>query len=100
MKLSVEAEQVIARLAQGWALKSHRYLDGRKEHRLHPLGEGAVQPVAERTVRQLERRRLIHSNMKFPAANYLLTERGQAVAAELGTGSRRVRPLTPRNWRE
>jgi hypothetical protein len=98
MKLSAEAENVVARLAAGWALKSHRYLDGRKEYRLHPLDDGAPQGVALQTVRQLQRRRLIHSNMKFPAASYLLTERGQAVAAQLGATDGDARALTSRNW--
>lgn len=98
MKLSAEAEKVIARLAGGWALKSHRYLDGRKEYRLHPLGDGEAEAIMERSVRQLQRRRLIHSNMKFPAASYLLTERGQAIAVQLGSADGDAGPLTSRNW--
>lgn len=99
MRLNPEAEDVIARLAEGWTLKSHRYLDGRKEYRLHPLGAGEAISVAEETVRQLQQKRLIHSNMKFPAATYLLTERGEAVASKLGAGSDEANPLTSRNWR-
>jgi DNA-binding HxlR family transcriptional regulator len=98
MKLSPEAENVIVQLAEGWTLKAHRYLDGRKEYRLHSLGDAAPQAVMARTVRQLQRRRLIHSNMKFPAASYLLTERGQAVAARLGSTDGDAGPLTSRNW--
>jgi hypothetical protein len=100
MRLSSEAEELISRLAEGRTLKSHRYLDGRKEYRLHPLGAGQAIAVAGETVRQLQQKRLIHSNMKFPAATYLLTERGQVMASKLGAGSQEVKPLTPRNWRD
>lgn len=99
MRLTTAAQDVVRRLAEGWTLKAHRHLNGQKEYLLHPLGEGSPQVVVVETVRQLQKRRLISSNMKFPAATYLLTERGQAVAARLGTGNEVDGPLTSRNWR-
>lgn len=94
MRLTTDAHAVIKRLASGWTLKAHRHLDGRKEYRLHPLGNGDAQVVAGQTVKELQQHRLISSNMKFPAATYLLTERGQAFAGNTEEG-----PLTSRNWR-
>ncbi|MDT8305919.1 MAG: hypothetical protein RRC07_08290 [Anaerolineae bacterium] len=98
MSLTTEAQDVVRRLAEGWTLKSHRHLDGRKECLLHPLGAASAQPVPMETVRQLQQHRLIDSNMKFPAATYLLTERGRAMAAQLGAGNADEGPLTSRNW--
>lgn len=98
MPLTTAAQDVVRRLAEGWTLKAHRHLDGRKEYLIHPLAAGSPQAVSVETVRQLQRRRLISSNMKFPAAAYLLTERGQAIAAQLGAGDEEEGPLTSRNW--
>ena len=94
MRLTTEAQEIVRRLAEGWTLKVHRPLDGQKKFLLPPLGKGDAQVISEQTVRELQRRRLISSNMKFPAATYLLTERGQALA-----GSEDEGPLTSRNWR-
>lgn len=69
-------------LRDGATLKVHRTLDGEKVHRLHPL-EGEPVPVDRDLVDQLVRAGLIVSNMKFPAATYLLTEEG---VREAGNG--------------
>jgi hypothetical protein len=57
----------------GATLKAHRTLDGEKVHRLHLL-DGPAVDVDSAAVERLKRRGLIASNMKFPAAVYLLTE--------------------------
>ena len=67
-------------LLRGDTLKSHRYLDGGKEYRLHPLNDEAVR-VPHQDVRLLEDRGLLLSNQKFPAATLILSERGRRAAA-------------------
>ena len=63
-------------LQAGAALKAHRTLDGAKYHKVHPLqGDDFTVPAA--AVRELENRAWLRSNMKFPAATYLLTEQGR-----------------------
>lgn len=78
MRLSAEARQVLQALAGGSFLKSHRYLDGSKVYRLHDLS-GQSRPVSRATVDALVRHRLVTSNQKFPAATYMLTDRGRAI---------------------
>ena len=63
-------------MADGATLKVHRTLDGRKIHKLHPL-HGDTVVVSSITVRMLENRGWVRSNMKFPAATYLLTKEGR-----------------------
>jgi len=72
MRVSVEQRRVLAAVAAGWTLKAHRYLDGRKEYRLHAL-DGAEQPVRAATIAALTGRGLLGSNNKFPAATFWLT---------------------------
>jgi hypothetical protein len=62
-------------MRDGATLKAHRTLDGEKTHRLHPLN-GEPEPVDAADVAALRELGLIASNMKFPAAVYMLTERG------------------------
>ena len=97
MKLRPAEQAVVHLLAQGWTLKSHRNLDGEKEYLLHPLDGGPAQGVAAATVRALLEAGHIDSDKKFPAATYLLTERGKALAAELGAAEDKG-PLTARGW--
>jgi len=73
-------------MAGGWTLKAHRYLDGRKEYRLHSL-EGDIEVVAPATVQSLAERGLIDSNKKFPAATFWLTEKGRAAIAAAAANS-------------
>lgn len=82
MKLSKAQEDVLRALIQGCTLKSHRYLDGTKVYRLHPL-DGPSQTVQRPTIDALRGHGLIHGNHKFPAATYLLTDQGREVAAAL-----------------
>lgn len=82
-KLSATQIKVIQALAQGCALRSHRYLDGVKVFRLY-LPDEKTETVRSSTMEVLERGRFIYSNHKFPAASYTLTDRGKEVAAALG----------------
>ncbi|RME61774.1 MAG: hypothetical protein D6790_07290 [Caldilineae bacterium] len=74
-----EERQVLAAMAAGWMLRSHRDLDGAKTYRLHALS-GAERPVSPSVVEKLVAQGLIQSNQKFPVATYLLTERGRRAA--------------------
>jgi N-dimethylarginine dimethylaminohydrolase len=73
VRLSEEQRRILQAMRDGAMLKAHRTVDGEKVHRLHPL-EGLPEAVDSRDVESLKRRGLIVSNMKFPAAMYLLTE--------------------------
>ncbi|GAB4425133.1 MAG: hypothetical protein Kow0031_04520 [Anaerolineae bacterium] len=95
MKLSAAEITVLTGLAEGRTLKSHRNLDGEKAYRLHPL-DGLPQPVDWAVVDALKRRGLIDSNKKFPAATYLLTEKGRRTAEKLL--AKKVKPLSARNY--
>lgn len=79
MRLAANERRVLAALVSGSRLQSHRDLDGRKEYALHALDD-STQPIAAAVVERLRARGLIESNMKFPAATYLLTHKGQQVA--------------------
>lgn len=95
IRLSDGEIYVIRALTQGSTLKAHRDLDGSKIYRLHPLA-GAVEELDRGLVDGLQRRGLIDSNKKFPAATFLLTEQGRQIAEELG--GQVVNPLTAKNY--
>ena len=78
MGLSPEAVQILSAVRQGASVKAHRALDGSKIHKVHPL-QGDAFIVAEAAVRLLEKRGWLRSNLKFPVATYLLTEKGSTV---------------------
>ncbi|MBP7998600.1 MAG: hypothetical protein KA314_07105 [Chloroflexi bacterium] len=81
--LTLTQARIIRGLAQGWPLKSHRYLNGVKVFKLyHP--DGTKETVRRTTMAVLTRDWLIYSNHKFPAAAYTLTDKGKEVAAALG----------------
>ena len=82
MKYSSAQAAILRAMSAGATLKSHRTLNGEKTHKLHPL-DGTPQAVDRRAVESLRRKGLIQSNQKFPAATYLLTDRGLIVAATL-----------------
>jgi hypothetical protein len=94
MHLNQTEKTLLTALLQGSTLKSHRYLDGVKLYHLHPLDSSPVQAVEPALVEQLKAKGLIDSNMKFPAATYLLTQAGAAVAVQLAPASHV--PLTTR----
>lgn len=95
MKLSDAQKELLRALMAGATLKSHRDLDGQKSYRLHPL-QGQAQEVPDAVVAGLKRQHLIDSNQKFPAATYLLTEKGRGLAEGLAESS--LKPLTARNY--
>ncbi len=82
MKLSTAQTEVLQALISGSTLKAHRYLNGEKVYRVHPLA-GQPKPIERKTVDSLKQHQLIDSNKKFPTATYILTERGKAVAMSL-----------------
>ena len=95
MKLSKMQANALQALISGATLKSHRYLDGTKLYKLRAL-DGLETTVRWATVQALKERGLIDSNKKFPAATYLLTEKGRQVAERLsGSDSK---PLSARNY--
>lgn len=79
MKLPLESAHILRALRAGATLKAHRTLDGAKTTILHPL-DGPVEIVCRAAVESLKRHGLIASNLKFPAATYVLTEDGMAQA--------------------
>ncbi len=95
MKLSKTQKKVLRALIEGQTLKSHRYLDGTKTYKLHAL-DGTDETVRWSTVEALKERGLIDSNKKFPAATYLLTEKGRQIALPLAES--KVKPLTAKNY--
>ena len=87
---------LLMKLQQGTVLKVHRTVDGDKVYRLHQAG-APDQEIEPALVAALTDRDLLQSNMKFPAATFLLTDKGVAVARQLSgaTGA----PMGPRNYR-
>jgi len=81
---SAQHKTLLQAMVQGNTLKSHRYLDGCKVYRLHPL-VGQYQEVQPSLVRFLYQRGLIDSNKKFPSATYWLTQKGIQWAASQNT---------------
>jgi hypothetical protein len=80
-------EYILQALIDGATLKGHRYLDGAKLYKLHRL-DGPAEPVKRETVDYLKQQGFIKSNMKFPAATYLLTEKGKQAAASVAEPER------------
>jgi hypothetical protein len=72
VRFSESQKHILGAMRDGATLKVHRTMDGDKAYRLYPL-EGPAIEVKRRDVESLKRRGLIASNMKFPAATYLLT---------------------------
>lgn len=77
LPLSKAEKHLLIALSQGAQLKAHRYLDGHKVHKLYDVESAAEEVVEDQVVDGLLQRGLIYSNMKFPAATYLLTEAGR-----------------------
>ena len=95
-KLSAEQKAILSALAEGDTLKSHRNIEGEKAYTLHAL-DGTTQPVSMDAVLGLRARRLVETNHKFPAATFLLTTSGTALAATL-LGKTDVKPISARNF--
>ncbi len=97
IRLSNEQRRILQALQWGHHLKVHRTLDGAKVYRLHGAavnGEDSAEVVAPAVVQELERSGYVQSNMKFPAATLLLTERG----AQVMTTRSALRPVGPRRY--
>lgn len=77
-KLSPSEKALLEQIASGATLKSHRELDGSKRYRLYAVGAEGAEPVEYELVQRLLRKKLITTNQKFPAATFLLTNRGRA----------------------
>lgn len=75
-RLAPEQSRILRQLGEGWTLKSHRYLDGKKLYQLHSL-TGEVEEVTGLGVEALMEMGYIYTNHKFPANSYLLTEKGR-----------------------
>lgn len=96
MRLSSAQRAILAAMQAGDRLKVHRAVDGDKSYRLHRLEDNHACAVAATAVDGLARAGLIESNMKFPAATFLLTDKGRMVAGAI-TG-RATAPPGPRNF--
>jgi hypothetical protein len=83
MDLSEAQRHVLKALANGLVLKGHRTLDGEKAYRLHDMDGSVLEEIEASVMDLLKDEKLIHSNMKFPAASFLLTEKGRRIAAEI-----------------
>ena len=86
---------LLTKLQQGAVLKVHRTVDGDKTYRLHQPG-APDQEIDAALVMALAHLGLVQSNMKFPAATFLLTDKGATVARQLSGAS--VEPMGPRNY--
>lgn len=94
--ISAEQQVVLAAVFNGSALRSHRDLEGNKCYLLHTENTKAVK-IGRQSILDLRNKRLLETNHKFPSATFLLTSRGNAVAAQLSddAGSN---PLTARGF--
>jgi hypothetical protein len=95
MKLSPAQARVLQGLIEGATLKIQRHLDGTKVYQLYPL-EGPPETIQRTTVNYLQSQGLIDSNKKFPAATYLLTEKGKKIATKLVVQA--LNPLSSRKF--
>ncbi len=75
--------ELIGHLGSGSTLKSHRFLDGQKRYTLYGPDEEQTD-VAWKQVQRLLRLKIITTNQKFPAATFLLTNKGQALVNAKG----------------
>ena len=80
MNLTKSQHKLLIALSSGHFLKSHRFLDGTKVFQMHAL-DGQTSPAARQDVTALVEKGYVSSNQKFPAATYMLTEKGGVYAA-------------------
>ena len=83
MELNEAHEYVLKALANGIVLKGHRSIEGEKVYKLHAMDGSEIEIIAPDVMDFLKENKLIHSNMKFPAASFLLTDKGREIAAAL-----------------
>ena len=99
MRLSHEHKRLLQALQSGCHLKVHRTLDGDKVYQLHCTGNehsggNGARSVPPSLVEALEQHGYLQSNMKFPAATLLLTERGMQAA----NAASPLHPIGPRGY--
>lgn len=83
MHLSQAQKKLLTDLQHGSQLKIVRTADGAKQYRLFTPDASSAATVAAAVVAPMERTGLLASNMKFPAAAMLLTDKGAAAAAAI-----------------
>ena len=93
MKLRPAQCQLLEFMATGATLKSHRDLEGHKIYLLHHLGELSPTTISPILIETLYQQGLIESNQKFPAATYLLTDKGKKEVATVS-----ISPVTTAGW--
>jgi predicted transcriptional regulator len=96
MRLSDAQRALLVALQAGDRLQVHRTLDGAKLYRLHTHNDNISEAVAPDIVDSLVRAGLIESNMKFPTATFLLTDKGLAAVKAI-SGSEQT-PIGPRKF--
>lgn len=89
-RLSPSERSLLEQIAAGAVLKSHRDLDGSKRYRLYPVGAEVAESIEYNLVQGLLRKKLITTNQKFPAATFLLTNRGRAAIGKGGDDLRGI----------
>lgn len=101
VRINSEQQRLLQALQSGCYLKVHRTLDGAKLYQLHGAHAGGehsndkgAEIVSPGLVETLERHGYLQSNMKFPAAMLLLTERG----IEAANAASSLRPIGPRRY--
>ncbi len=70
--------EILEALANGWALRSRRELNGNKEFVLQFLND-EPKKINPKVIKQLREKRLIDSNKKFPVSTFWLTELGRDI---------------------
>lgn len=95
-RLTPEQSRVLVALLHGSSLKVHRTPDGDKVYRLAAPDNACSEEIPGSVAAALEQQGLVASNMKFPAATFLLTEKGKGLVAIGGDDA--VPPLGPRNY--
>jgi len=93
---AAEQARVLAALLHGSCLKVHRTLDGDKIYRLATPDQAHSEEIGAEIAAALEQKNLIASNMKFPAATFLLTDKGVLLATQATNAT--ATPCGPRNY--
>jgi hypothetical protein len=96
MRPSPAQYQILIAMQAGGRLRVERTLDGAKAYRIYAPDNPEGEELGVALVQSMERAGLIESNMKFPAATFMLTDAGVGLAAQL-TGST-VEPVGPRRF--
>lgn len=82
-RLNSQQRHLLVAIHAGDTLKVHRTVDGEKVYRLHPLDGSPEQEIVPADAERLLAQGYIVSNMKFPAAVFLITPEGARAVAKL-----------------